>query len=539
VRSRAKLTAVAAGLVLLSGLTACSGGAGAASGTGTGKAQPLTVAAYSQPTLQPNFNPFSVNALRGTIGLIYEQLFDFNTAHENEFMPSLVTKYTWGPGGKAIDLALDHRAKWADGSPLTADDVIFTFGYLKQHGLLALPVDKVTKTADGVHLTFTKPAYAAIQDLGRTVIVPKKIWTGKDPDTDTNLKPIGSGPYELGQVTGQQATFKARDDYWKQKVPVPQITFVTTSSTNLLAQQLVRHEVDLAYAGIPDVKNQYVQKDPAQNHLWPVFASMKPLMLNLKRKPFDNVHVRKGIALSIDRQAVTDAYNPGVYQPVGPTGLYQGTWSKWIDPAHRDPIKPDQAAALAEFAQAGYRPEGGKLIGADGKQLKLRILTVSAFADGMAYSQELAAQLSAIGIDAAVNGVPSAAYTGDEDKGDFDAIYGDAFTFGTNPYTFYDRMLSKTSKTNVVHWDDPATESALAALAQAAPDAQLAASKPLQQIMLDQVPVIPVAVKGTPYMYNTEHWTGWPSADNPYTTPDPGAISGVFAATMFLSLKPA
>ncbi|MFD7160659.1 ABC transporter substrate-binding protein [Kribbella sp. NPDC059898] len=536
-RSRVKLTAVVAGLALLSAVTACSGGAGATGGAA--KTPPLTVAAYSQPTLQPNFNPFSVNALRGTIGLIYEQLFDFNTAHASEFMPSLVTKYTWAPGGKAIDLALDNRAKWSDGSALTADDVIFTFDYLKQHELLALPVDKVTKTADGVHLTFTKPAYAAIQDLGRTVIVPKKVWTGKDPDTDTNLKPMGSGPYTLGQVTGQQATFKARDDYWKQKVPVPQITYVTTSNTNLLAQQLVRHEVDLAYAGIPDVKTQYVQKNAAQNHLWPVYASMKPLMLNLKRKPFDNVHVRKGIALSIDRQAVTDAYNPGVYQPVGPTGLYQGTWSKWIDAKDRDPLKPDKTAALAEFAQAGYKEQGGKLIGADGKQLKLQILTVSAFADGMAYTQELASQLTAVGIDATVNGVPSAAYTGDEDKRDFDAIYGDAFTFGTNPYTFYNKMLSKKSKTNVVGWDDPATEAALGALAQAAPDAQLQASKPLQQIMLTQLPVVPVSVKGTPYMYNTEHWTGWPSAEDPYTTPDPGAISGVFAATMFLSLKPA
>ncbi|HEY3563177.1 MAG TPA: ABC transporter substrate-binding protein [Kribbella sp.] len=536
-RSPKKLTALLAGLAVLSTVAACSGGA--AAGGGAAKLPPLTVAAYSQPTLQPNFNPFSVNALRGTIGLIYEQLFDFNTAHGSEFMPSLVTKYTWAAGGTAIDLALDNRAKWSDGTALTADDVIFTFDFLKQHQLLALPVDKVTRTADGVHLTFTKPAYAAIQDLGRTVIVPKKVWATKDPDTDTNLQPMGSGPYSLGQVTGQQATFKARDDYWKQKVPVPQITYVTTSNTNLLAQQLVRHEVDLAYAGIPDVKNQYVQKNAAQNHLWPVYASMKPLMLNLSRKPFDNVHVRKGIALSIDRQAVTDAYNPGVYQPVGPTGLYQDTWSKWIDPADRDPLKPDKAAALAEFAQAGYRQQGGKLIGADGKQLKLRILTVSAFADGMAYSQELAGQLAALGIDAAVNGVPSAAYTGDEDKRDFDAIYGDAFTFGTNPYTFYNKMLSKKSKTNVVGWDDPATEAALAALAQAAPEAQQAASKPLQQIMLTQVPVIPVAVKGTPYMYNTEHWTGWPSAEDPYTTPDPGAISGVFASKLFLSLKPA
>ncbi|WP_329000759.1 ABC transporter substrate-binding protein [Kribbella sp. NBC_00709] len=535
-RSRMKLTAVVAGLAVLSGLTACSSGGAAGA---AGSTPPLTVAAYSQPTLQPNFNPFSVNALRGTIGLIYEQLFDFNTAHQNEFMPSLVTKYTWAAGGKAIDLALDNRAKWSDGSALTADDVIFTFGYLKQHQLQALPVDQVTKTADGVHLTFTKPAYAAIQDLGRTVIVPKKIWATKDPDTDTNLKPMGSGPYSLGQVTGQQATFTARSDYWKQKVPVPQITYVTTSSTNLLTQQLVRHEIDLAYAGIPDVKNQFVQRAPAQNHLWPIYASMKPLMLNLKRKPFDNVHVRKGLALAIDRQAVTDAYNPGVYAPVGPTGLYQGTWASWIAPTDRDPVKPDKAAALAEFAQAGYKQQGGKLIGADGKQLKLRILTVSAFADGMAYSQELAGQLAALGIDAAVNGVPSAAYTGDEDKRDFDAIYGDAFTFGTNPYTFYSKMLSAKSKTNVVGWDDPATESALGALAQAAPDAQPAAAKPLQQIMLNQLPVIPVAVKGTPYMYNTEHWTGWPSAENPYTTPDPGAISGVYAAKLFLSLKPA
>lgn len=538
-----RLVVLAAAVTMAATVAACGGGANAGEGgtaAGGGGAAPLTVAAYSQPTLQPNFNPFSINALRGTVGLIYEQLFDFNTADKSQFMPSLATKYTWkDKAGKALDLALDPKAKWSDGSALTADDVIFTIEYLRKNELLTVPVDKITASDDGVSITFTDPAYAQLQDLGRIAIVPKKIWASKNAETDTNEQPMGSGPYTLGQVTGQQVTFKARSDYWKQQVPVPQLNYVTTSNISLLTQQLLRHDVDLAYAGIPDVQAQYVDKAPDTNHLWPVYGSMKPLLLNLTRPPFDNEHVRKGIALSVDRKAVTDAYNPGVYQPVGPTGLYQKTWADWIPEADREPVAKDEKAALAEFAKAGYQSKDGKLIGQDGKQLSIKIHTVSSFADGMAYSTELASQLSSVGIDASVNGVPSAAYVTDEGKGNFDAIYGDAYTFGANPFQFYDDMLSSTSKKNLVGWKDPATDKALAALATAAPDAQQAATAPLEKIMVEQQPVIPIAVKGTPYMYSTAHWTGWPSADNPFTTPDPGAISGVYAATLFLALKQA
>ncbi|OKI54847.1 hypothetical protein A6A27_31465 [Micromonospora sp. CB01531] len=522
--------------MLAASLAACSNGGGGTGGGAVGGGS-LTVAAYSQPTLQANFNPFSPNALRGTMGLIYEQLFDFNTAGKFEFMPSLATKITWGDAGKALDVALDNRAKWADGTSLTADDVVFTFDYMKKHELLALPLTTATKTADGVRLQFSEPAYAIAQDIGRTAIVPAKIWESKDPDTDINAEPLGSGPYKLDRVTGQQASFKARKDYWKQRVTVGQINYVTTSSTNLLAQQLVRHEVDLAYAGIPDI-NQFVAKDPKKNHLWPVHASMKPLMLNLKRKPFQDVHVRKGLALALDREQIGKAYNPGVYAPVSPTGLYQEDWGDWIPEENRQPLAQDQQAALAEFAQAGYHKSGELLVGPDGKQLTLGVLTVSTFADGMAYATELVSQLTKIGIKATVVGAPAPGYTSRKNKGDYDAIYGDAFAFGSNPYNFYSSMLGAKSKLNTVGWNDPATETALATLAKASPEQQKEATLPLEKIMVDQMPVIPVLVKGTPYMWSTEHWTGWPDEKDPYTTPDPGAISGVYAAKLVLSLRP-
>lgn len=526
---------IAVSALLAVSLAACSGGGGGAAGQEGGQA--LTVAAYSQPTLQPNFNPFSPNALRGTMGLIYEQLFDFNTAGKAEFMPSLATEIAWADKGRTLDVTLDTRAKWADGSPLTADDVVFTFDYMKQHELLALPLTKASKSADGVRLEFSEPAYAIVQDIGRTPVVPAKVWQSKDPDTDINTTPMGSGPYKLGRVTGQQAGFVARKDYWKQQVPVGEVVYVTTSSTSLLAQQLVRHEVDLAYAGIPDI-GQFVAKDPAKNHLWPVHASMKPLLLNLKRKPFQDVHVRKGFALALNREQIAKAYNPGVYAPVSPTGLYQEDWADWIPEADRAPVSQDQQAALAEFAKAGYHKNGDQLVGPDGKQLTLGVVTVSTFADGMAYTQELVSQLTQVGIKATVEGVPPTAYTTREGKGDFDAIYGDAFAFGANPYNFYSSMLSADSKHNFVGWDDPDTEKALAELAKAAPDKQREATLPLEKIMVDQAPVIPVLVKGTPYMYSTTNWTGWPSEQDPYTTPDPGAISGVYAAKLVLSLKP-
>ncbi|MEU6852713.1 ABC transporter substrate-binding protein [Actinacidiphila alni] len=533
-RSRTVASAISAMAVLGAGTAACTSGEEASSASSV-----LTVAAYSQPTLQANFNPFSPNALRGTVGLIYEQLFDFNTADKNQFMPGLATKYTWDAGGKALHLELDNRAKWSDGTALSRDDVVFTFEYMKQHKLLAVPLTTVVPEGSGVTLNFASPAYSQIQQIGRVAIVPRKLWAKQDPDTYINRSPVGSGPYKLGRVTGQQVSFTARKDYWRQDVPVKQINYVTTSSTNLLAQQMVRHEVDLSYAGIPNIKSQYLDKDTAHNHLWPIRASMKPLLLNLRRAPFDNVHVRKGIALALDREKVADAYNPGVYQAVGPTGLTAQSWGQVIPDGDKEPLAQDRQAALKEMAQAGYHLKGGRLVDAKGKQLSLEILTVSTFADGMAYAQELAGQLSQLGIKATVPGEAPSAYVADEGKHNFDAVFGDAYVFGSNLYNFYWSMLSPDSTQSIIGWDDPATKAALDKLAKADPAGQTEATKGLEKIMTDQVPTIPVVVKGTPYMYSTTRYTGWPTEKNPYTTPDPGAVSGVYAEKLFLSLRPA
>ncbi|SFF30668.1 peptide/nickel transport system substrate-binding protein [Actinacidiphila alni] len=533
-RSRTVASVISAMAVLGAGTAACTSGEEASSASSV-----LTVAAYSQPTLQANFNPFSPNALRGTVGLIYEQLFDFNTADKNQFMPGLATKYTWDAGGKALHLELDNRAKWSDGTALSRDDVVFTFEYMKQHKLLAVPLTTVVPEGGGVTLTFASPAYSQIQQIGRVAIVPRKLWAKQDPDTYINRSPVGSGPYALGRVTGQQVSFTARKDYWRQDVPVKQINYVTTSSTNLLAQQMVRHEVDLSYAGIPNIKSQYLDKDTAHNHLWPIRASMKPLLLNLRRAPFDNVHVRKGIALALDREKVADAYNPGVYQAVGPTGLTAQSWGQVIPDGAKEPLAQDRQAALKEMAQAGYQLKGGRLVDAKGKQLSLEILTVSTFADGMAYAQELAGQLSQLGIKATVPGEAPSAYVADEGKHNFDAVFGDAYVFGSNLYNFYWSMLSPDSTQSIIGWDDPATKAALDKLAKADPAGQTEATKGLEKIMTDQVPTIPVVVKGTPYMYSTTRYTGWPTEKNPYTTPDPGAVSGVYAEKLFLSLRPA
>jgi peptide/nickel transport system substrate-binding protein len=533
-RTRTVASAISAVAVLSAGTAACTSGEEASSASSV-----LTVAAYSQPTLQANFNPFSPNALRGTVGLIYEQLFDFNTADKNQFMPGLATKFTWGAAGRSLHLSLDTRAKWSDGSKLTVDDVVFTFEFMKTHKLLALPLTTVAPEGDGVTLSFSSSAYSQIQQIGRVAVVPRKLWAKQNPDTFINRSPMGSGPYSLGRVTGQQVSFEARKDYWRQAVPVKQINYVTTTGTNLLAQQMVRHEVDLSYAGIPNLKSQYLDKDTAHNHLWPIRASMKPLLLNLRRAPFDNVHVRKGIALALDREKVADAYNPGVYQAVGPTGLTTQSWGSVIPDGDKDPIALDRQAALKEMALAGYHLQSGRLVDAKGKQMSMEILTVSTFADGMAYAQELAGQLSQLGIKATVPGEAPSAYVADEGKHNFDAVFGDAYVYGSNLYNFYWSMLSPDSTQSIIGWDDPATKSALETLAKADPAGQTTATKGLEKIMTDQVPTIPVVVKGTPYMYSTTRYVGWPSEKNPYTTPDPGTVSGVYAEKLFLSLRPA
>ena len=168
------------------------------------------------------------HALRHQSQLIYESLLRFNLL-DGSLQPG---SGQGAPADRRPDhssLPLQDGTKWSDGSDLTADDVVFTFELGKtasvNYSTVWQYIDSV-KATDPRTVEFklkTKPYNPSIVKnyIATRLIVPKAVFGSIPPDkipADTNLKPIGSGPFLLDKYDQTQVNLKRNDNYWGKTV---------------------------------------------------------------------------------------------------------------------------------------------------------------------------------------------------------------------------------------------------------------------------------------------------------------------------------
>ncbi|MFI6598474.1 ABC transporter substrate-binding protein [Nonomuraea sp. NPDC050536] len=535
--------ALTAALVL--SLAACSsggktGGTGPSSSTGNaGTAQkPMVIdVGFSGTTITRNFSPFNIQATQGMNGYIYENLWTFNILKGGEFVPWLATKYDWSGDGKKITIHLDPRANWSDGTKLTSKDVVFTMQYAKDHKSQTNAGFEWTSVSapddQTVEITFDAPAFTRIDQIGAIRPVQEKVFKDKNPDEFTNPDPVGTGPYKLTQFTPQQLTFTARDDYWKQPVPVKTLKMPIIGGTGALPR-LLSGEIAWSGGSIPNVMKSYVEKDAQNNHAWyPTYGALV-LHLNVEKKPFDNVHVRKAISLALNRQEIADAGNPGLFHPINLTGLDQDTQKDWIAPEYAGQVQKaaDPEAAKQELAKAGLKPQ----------DVSFDLLENAEWQDAIQRDKIIAQQLGDFGMKVTVRPLPGAQLTTMKQKGDFTAITGGTVYSGQTPYTFYRSILASEKIGTEYNWSrikNAEVDDLIKKMASTGDQAQIKQYVyQIEKFMIDQLPLIPIANIGASTEYSTKEWTGWPDAGNPYTISAPwsGPPDNVYT---LLSLKPA
>lgn len=130
-----------------------------------------------------------------------------------------------------VEFTLNPKARWHDGTPITVDDVIFTFDILPQKGDPAFKVllgqfNRVEKTgARSVRVYFTTKNMRQLPLIAAQIpILPKAVYTGDDArpfDRSTLTPALASGPYRISQVNqGRSITYERVKDYWAQDLPV-------------------------------------------------------------------------------------------------------------------------------------------------------------------------------------------------------------------------------------------------------------------------------------------------------------------------------
>ncbi|GAA1584202.1 MULTISPECIES: ABC transporter substrate-binding protein [Kribbella] len=556
-RTRGRRLVSAAAVVTATALllAACNG---AATGSqGTAKDASITVAAGDITT--ENFNPFSSTALQPTLGVIYEPLYWYNFAKQSEPTPVLASSFSWNAAGTELTIKTRHDVKWNDGQPFTAKDVAFTFNLVAKTPALnpsGLAATAKATSDDTAVLTFkTKSLMQEPAVLANQAIVPEHIWKDiKDPTTNLNKNPVGTGPFKVKSYTPQSFVLTKNDQYWEAGKPtIKEVRYLPVTSADAASAALVAGKVDWASAYLPGIDNIMKSGKNLTYVNTPVMTTVIVSCSNAAlgcTGPQTDPAVRKAIYLAMNREQLAKLAGGGVAGVGSPTMLLPGRDDQWIADAGtaKLPQSADTDAANKALDAAGWTKGSDGVRTKDGKRLSLTVQTVTGWSDYILINDTLKQQLAAVGIELKPSQVSWNEWNAAQTNGKFQLSL-DSVGLGasTNPYFTYDSKLATTntapvgksaSAGNQSRFSSPAVDAALTAAAgttdQAAQKAEYAK---IQGIIAEQLPYIPVYVNSMLTEFNTSRATGWPTKDNLYVLP--AAWKAWDAGIVLKTIKPA
>ncbi len=270
-----------------------------------------------------NMNPY---ILKGRSASETNLLFDTLMANAND-----ETATSYGLVAQSVEYDTDNQwiifhlrpqAKFSDGSPITAEDVVFTYDTLKEKGhpiykLFYADIGKATALGKrSVKFEITKPENREAKLLlGQLPVLSKKYYENVTFDKTTTVAPLGSGPYIVGKVDqGRSHTYKRNPDYWAKDLPVnvgrynfDRIRYEYYFDTNVAIQAFKSGAVDLRYENIakhwansyniPQVRNGQIIKEMIPHE---IPQGMQAFALNMRREKFQDIRVRKALTLALD-----------------------------------------------------------------------------------------------------------------------------------------------------------------------------------------------------------------------------------------------
>jgi peptide/nickel transport system substrate-binding protein len=471
-----------------------------------------------------------------------------------------------------VTFALDPDARFSDGKPVTAEDVVFTWALLRDHGRPnhRTYYSKVIKAEvlGERRVRFDLPGDDRELPL-ILALMPVLAKHAVDPETfeDTSMTPLlGSGPYRVGQIDAGKSITLARDpDYWGRDLAVnrgfwnfDEVRFDYYRDANSYHEAFkkglfdVRKEDDpgrwtTAYE-FPALRDGRVIKETFTSGL------PKPslnFVFNTRRPVFADTRVREALALLFDFEWVNRSIFFGLYRRsasffegselsargrsadereralLAPfpdavrTDVLDGIWQPPVtDGSGRDRTLLRRALEL--LGAAGYELRGTELFEKrSGKPLSFEILTVNRDEERLALLY--AAQLKRAGITAQVRLVDAVQYEARRIAFDFDMIQArwDESLSPGNEQAFYwsSAAADSNGSRNYMGLKSPAADAMIAALLKAATREEVVASvRALDRVLMSGSFVVPL-------FYAPEQWLArWATIERPETTSMHGYI---------------
>jgi len=379
---------------------------------GSAAAGQLVIGLGSEPSsIDPHYHNLGPN--NQLARHIFESLVH---ADENQRLgPGLAV--SWKPlNDTTWEFKLRQGVTFHDGSPFTADDVIFTFE--RAPNVEASPSSfalytkgKTLKKIDDftIHIITEKPYPLMPNDVSTIYIISKKNGMGaKTGDYNSGKAAIGTGAYKFNEwVPGDKLVIEKNPDYWGKKAQFDRVVFKPIKSDPTRVAALLAGDVDMIdnvpTADIPRLKknadvvlSQGVSNRVIYLHL-DQFRDDSPYITKTDGKnPLKDQRVRKAISLAINRPAIVDRVMEGVAIPAGQ--LLPETFFGVSPKLKPETYNPEAAKKL--LADAGYPNGFGLTLHGPNDR----------YISDAKICQAIGQMLSRVGIDTKVETMPKSVY---------------------------------------------------------------------------------------------------------------------------------
>jgi microcin C transport system substrate-binding protein len=427
-----------------------------------------------------SFNPFIVqgNPAAGVGsfgGILWETLMQQSLDEAGTSHGLVAEAFKYPDDYSSAVYRINPDARWHDGEPITADDVVWSFETLKRISPLhmryyANVTEAVALNEREVEFTFDQTGNRELPHImGDLPVLPRHWWEGENArgqqrniENPTLEPPLGSGPYRIAEFSpGSHIIWERVEDYWGAELPV------NIGRNNFDRRRFTYFQDDNAIweafkkGGIQDFRVENRAGRWATGYDFPAYEDgavvkheftreagqpMQAFVLNTRHERFDDRRVRKALTYAFDFESLnrtqfydfysrTTSYFEG--SELGATGLPEGLELEILQsleaevpeevfteeftlPVHDSPQATRQHLrhAVELFAEAGWTSQGGRLVNEAGEQFRIEFLAFNPDAERVTGSY--INTLRRLGIDASLRIIDSSQYVNRQRAFEFD-----------------------------------------------------------------------------------------------------------------------
>lgn len=493
-----------------------------------------------------NLNPFILKGVKApAIGGIFDSLMVASMDEPQTMYGLVASQVDVAADNSTVEFTLRKEARFHDGSPITPDDVVFSFITLKEKGdptfkIMYAPIVKAEKTGEHtVKFTFndTKNKELPVIVAGMPIL-SQAYYAKVDFEKTTLESPLGSGAYKVESVEqGKNIIYRRVADYWAKDLPVNRGQY----NFDTMRYDMYRDEnvtLEALKAGAYDFRREYIARNWATAYDTPAVKDgriikreipdntpqgMQAFIFNTRLAKFSDRRVREAIGLALDYEWINKTIFYGAYTrnksffentefessgvPTGkelellkpyekelPPALFTTPFANPVTDGSGNP-RENLLKANRLLEDAGWTVKGGKRVNDKGDQLSLEVMLRQPTMERVI--GPMRKNLERLGISSSIRMVDDAQYQKRTDNADFDMVSiwinrGVFFPGNEQVSLWHSSQADTKGGNNLAGLKNKAVDAILDALTKAGDKESLIASgRALDRVLLWEHVVIP------------------------------------------------